>query len=164
MTCRILHVHFKVNLVNPLLLTIALSNLRMDKLPTEVLAEIVGLLRDDRSDLWSISYTNKKLHAIANDIIYSHYELYYQDPSLFIRALASNPNLQRCVQHVKWNSPIHCSGEFKFPRRITEAEFDQIKEKVGFPFPAAWPRHSTFLTGKLVEVNNWMRLRTESER
>jgi len=134
----------------------------MDKLPTEVLAEIVELLRD-RKDLWSISYTNKKLHAIANDIIYSCYVLDRQDASLFIRALASNPNLQRCVQRVKWNSPIHDEGAFKFPRLITEAEFDQIKEKVGFPFPAAWPRHSTFLTGKLVEVNNWMRLRTERD-
>ncbi|KAI4691000.1 uncharacterized protein J4E88_002477 [Alternaria novae-zelandiae] len=135
----------------------------MDKLPTEVLAEIVELLRDDRRDLLSVSYTNRKLHAIANDIIYSHYELYYHYTSLFIRALASNPNLQRCVQHIKWNSPIHDEGAFEFPRWITEAEFDQIKEKVGFPFPATWPRHATFLTGKLVEVNNWMRLRTERD-
>lgn len=103
----------------------------MDKLPTEVLVEIVDLLRDDYSDLWSISYTNKKLHAIANNILYSRCVLDRQDVALFIRALASNPNLQRCVRHILWNSPIHCSGAFEFPHRITEAEFQQISEKVG---------------------------------
>jgi hypothetical protein len=106
----------------------------MDTLPDELVLEIINHLFLDFSwqpkPVWNISLTNKRLHRLANELLYRYYSYRIKKPGLFIRALASSPNLERCVQGVDWG--YNSSGAVQFPEALTAAEFRHISERVGF--------------------------------
>jgi hypothetical protein len=108
----------------------ATPEIKMDTLPDELLFEIINqLFLEDIQDVWNISLTNRRLHRIAKELLYSSYSLDRNDPGLFIRALASSPNLERCVQRVTWASKDYA---FKFPEVLTAVELGYITKRVGF--------------------------------
>ncbi|KAG9189637.1 hypothetical protein G6011_06505 [Alternaria panax] len=102
----------------------------MDNLPDELLFEIINqLFLGNVDDVWNISVTNRRLHQIAKELLYSSYSNKDVVPGLFIRALASSPNLERCVQQVEWRAGGY---DLKFPEELTTAELRYVTERVGF--------------------------------
>jgi hypothetical protein len=111
----------------------------MDELPDELVLEVLEYLyHTDARHLWSISLANRRLHRIAKDLIYRTFSLDCGDPALFIRALASSPRLENCVQDVDWdcrrknNYTLVTSDAFQFSGEFTQAERQHIEERVGY--------------------------------
>jgi hypothetical protein len=111
----------------------------MEDLPNELVLEIFEyLFQTDVRYLWNISLANRRLHRLAKELIYSTYSLDHGDPALFIRALASSPGLQDCVQDVSWdcrrknNYTLVTSDAFQFGQDFTPSERRYLEDKVGY--------------------------------
>ncbi|RMZ67986.1 hypothetical protein GMOD_00004089 [Pyrenophora seminiperda CCB06] len=104
----------------------------MDNLPNELLLEIFSqLLLENHLNVLPISLINRRFHALANELLYSTYSLAQTDPVLFIRAIASSPNLAKCVQDINWDCRPKCkytlvtrdAFHFSGPFSSTEARY-----------------------------------------
>jgi hypothetical protein len=111
----------------------------MEDLPNELVLEIFEyLFQTDVRYLWNISLANRRLHRLAKELIYSTYSLDHGNPALFIRALASSPGLQDCVQDVSWdcrrknNYTLVTSDAFQFGQDFTPSERRYLEDKVGY--------------------------------
>ena len=110
----------------------------MDNLPNELLLEIFSQLSlDDRLNVLPVSLVNRRFHELANELLYSSYSVAQADPALFIRAIASSPNLGRCVQDVNWdcrsrnNYALVTSDAIRFSEDFSTAEGHYIRETLG---------------------------------
>lgn len=110
----------------------------MDNLPNELLLEIFSQLSlDGKLNVLPVSLVNRRFHGLANELLYSSYSLAQVDPALFIRAIASSPNLGKCVQDVDWdcrsrnNYALVTSDAFHFNEDFATAEGRYIKEILG---------------------------------
>ncbi|KAL6150251.1 hypothetical protein ACJQWK_00462 [Exserohilum turcicum] len=81
----------------------------LESLPNELLLEIVNqLFLESIDQVRSISLVSRRCHRLANELLYSAYARNRGDPALFIRTLASVPDLARCVRSVDWDCrPLH---------------------------------------------------------
>jgi hypothetical protein len=129
----------------------AVSECNIDTLPDELLFEIINqVFLDDVDDVWTISFTNRRLHRVAKEILYSSYSTRDAIPGLFIRTLASSPDLERCVQQVEWEYEGHA---FKFPEQLTTAELRHITERVGFDKVG---RREVVGESRIRKLNTWL--------
>ncbi|EDU42673.1 F-box-like multi-domain protein [Pyrenophora tritici-repentis] len=110
----------------------------MDNLPNELLLEIFNhLSSEDKSDILSVSVVNRRFHGLANDVLYNSYSLAQGDAALFISAIASKPQLAKCVRQVNWdcrprsNFALVINDAFFFLRPFSAAEGRHIKETLG---------------------------------
>jgi hypothetical protein len=138
----------------------------MDTLPTEILCDIINRVStEDSGAVLSLSKTNRRLHLIANEVIYkgNFLDIGDYDPGLFIRALASSPKLQRCVEFVDWNEMCDGIHDFSFPAALTAAEFQHISEIVGFDLPAQPGGKKMSMGEKVNRLNEWLAGRKEED-
>lgn len=96
---------------------------RLDALPTELLFQIIGYLPGiDLKDfqlptILSLSRTNRHLHNIVMDSLYSNYNSFFCKPYLFLRTMMSNAAAARKVRHLNlsYGKHVHADREKYYP-------------------------------------------------
>ncbi|KNG48233.1 hypothetical protein DDE82_005440 [Stemphylium lycopersici] len=106
----------------------------IEALPDELLLEIIDQVHSETfKGVLALSLVNRRFHSLTRNLIYTTFSLNKGDPALFIRTLASFPELARCVKVVDWDcskirNTLVTSDVFEFPEDLTQVERRNIMD------------------------------------